>query len=225
MNVVRLDLDNLDRITGLHSELISKRSDLRVAANAAEAATFAGYLPRLLPDARGINVTGPLVAAFSPRTAELRQALQQTGAHNVEVPESWNNAQLSVNMEPMVIAEYDGDMSLIQIPPLALHAPAGFEMTRFATVVFRILGAGDRESRSLGRKFADNPGWFLGVPRDERVNIQEIALPSGPGILVEDLDENGKLVRRALIWSTPDRIFALSGRMSREEAIRAAGGL
>jgi hypothetical protein len=92
-------------------------------------------------------------------------------------------------------------------------------------MTFRILKVDPREARELARKFAANPGWLFAVPPEDRVEMREVALNSGAGMMIRDFDDNGQQERVALLWSTSDRIYMLSGKMSENLAVTVANSV
>ena len=87
----------------------------------------------------------------------------------------------------------------MQCERIALLTPPGFQTAAFVETVLRILGVGEAEARHMGRRFAANPAWFFGVPR-----------------------EDGNAESTAVVWSTKDRVLAVVGKVSRERAVEVA---
>jgi hypothetical protein len=56
------------------------------------------------------------------------------------------------------------------------------------------------------------------------VNVQEVALRSGPALLIEDFDEKGGVKRATVVRSTSERIYSVSSR-NRELSIEIANAL
>ena len=61
--------------------------------------------------------------------------------------------------------------------------------------------------------------------RNERVELREVRLNAGNGVLIEDFDDRGQSERVAILWNTPDRIFTVSGKLSRELAVTVANAI
>jgi hypothetical protein len=66
----------------------------------------------------------------------------------------------------------------------------------------------------MSNKFAANPAWFWGIPRDKRATIEEVSLRSGSGVYFETFDTHEMQQDAELIWNTPDRIYAVGGNSS-----------
>lgn len=50
-------------------------------------------------------------------------------------------------------------------------------------------------------------------------------LSHGFGMLIEDLNDRGSVERTALVWTSAERVYALSGHMDRQLAIAAANSI
>lgn len=221
VTVLRVDPNRLPMPLSIH---MGQNSPVR-AATVQEAAQFAGFSPVFPPDfgpAPELAVIGPISAAMNLNVEELRTALKGSGARDVRVPQEWDGVKIDIQLSPLVVASYSDDTSLMQLKPVALNAPAGFAMEELSEVAFRILGLGEREARQMAVKFTQHPTWFIAIPQDEAADIREVALQSGTGMLIRDTDEDTGLVTTSLIWSTHDRTFLLSGKITEERAIRLA---
>jgi hypothetical protein len=152
---------------------------------------------------------------------ELRMALQREGIGGVLIPQSWDGAQIDVDESAGIAAEYD-HIYLAQRLPLKLEAPQDFPVDQFLEVLFRIAGLNSAEAADLRRKFATRPADFIhALPLN---NLHEVQLPSGPGLVLEKF--HGEYAEgMMLIWSTPDRVFFLSGKMTEAQAIAIAESL
>ena len=64
----------------------------------------------------------------------------------------------------------------------------------------------------MAQKIAAHPVWLLDIPSDAVVNVQEVALRAGPGLLVEDLDEKGMVKRATVICSSSERMYSVSSK-------------
>jgi hypothetical protein len=72
---------------------------------------------------------------------------------------------------------------------------------------------------------AANPAFFLGISREDKSEIREVSLRRGTGTLIHSLDDDGSLQRTELIWTTRDRLYALSGNITDDLAIAVADSI
>ncbi len=183
-------------------------------ADLAQAAAKAGFMPRLpaaglLPDTPRLVVTGPMVISQTVHVSELVAALTRAGARDVEIPASWEGAVLRADIGPMVGANYSDGTEILQVQPITLSVPAGFALDRFGEAAFRSIGVPAPMARTMGREFAAHPVWLLDTSDDTRVTVQEIGLRTGLGLLVEDLDDRGRVARATIVRGTADRLYAV----------------
>lgn len=191
-----------------------------------EAQAKAGFRPTLPPSdaAPRLAVTGTLALKQTVRVKEIESALEKAGLRDVHVPAEWEGVTLRTDVGPMITADYPGGINVLQVRPFELLVPRGFDLEKFAEIVFRSVGVSWWEARLMGRRFAANPAWYLDIPADEVVNIQEFPLPGGPAMLIEDFDDRGGVERATVVYTTRERIYAVSSP-SRETSMRVAESL
>jgi hypothetical protein len=224
IDVVRLDFSDLP----LHFHVTTNgvQEAVKDLDDAERKAGFRPYLP-----AADVSPTNPKLATIGLIQVEqtiavrdLQAALGKAGAGDVQVPSEWEGTQLRTEIGPMVSASYPGEVTILQARPIELSVPSGFPLERFAETAFRSIGVSVWEARALAKKFVANPAWFLDIPADEVVNIQEVSLRKGPALLIEDFDDKGRLERVTILRSTRERIYCVTA-MTREVALKYAGAL
>jgi hypothetical protein len=221
--VVRLDLSRLPLESSIRTD-----APLLQATSVADAAAKAGFEPHLLPEdvigpVREVWVVGRLDFTQVVRTPRIEEALRREGVTDVEVPAEWNGVQLHAAVGPVVVAAYPGEVRVLQAPPIRLEMPAAFPLARFVDVVFRAAGVPADEARRLADEFAANPAWMLDVPDEAGALVETVALPSGSGLLIEDVRESGP-DRVTVIVSRPTGIYTV-GSPSRDLSLRVAAAL
>jgi hypothetical protein len=223
-DVVRLDLSKLP----LHMQ-VTTNGLAQSVENIDEAERKAGFRPYLptpgVLDANpGITVTGTITIEQTIHVRDIESALDKAGASDVQVPAEWEGMQLRTKIGPMVAANYPDNVHILQARPIELSVPSGFALEYFAEVAFRSIGFSWWEARAMAQKFAAHPAWLLDIPPDAVVNVQEVALRSGPALLIEDLDEKGAVKPTAVIWSTSERMYSVSSK-NRELSVKIADDL
>lgn len=224
VDVIRVDFSNLPLET-------------RVTANGVQegvqdvdgAERLAGFRPYLPPE--GMFLANPALTSIGLLTVEqtidvreIETALRNVGAGDVRVPPEWDGMRLRAEVGPIVSASYADDVTILQARPIVLSVPSGFPLEHFTEIAFRSIGVSGGEARALARKFVANPAWFLDIPADEVVNIQEVSLRLGPGLLIEDFDDEGRLERVTVLRNTIERIYCVSAK-SRELGLKVADAL
>ena len=179
-------------------------------ADAAEAERIAGFRPLLPPDGllkgkpalsivkRSALTTRPL------KTADIERALAAAGVSDIAVPKEWEGLTLTAEAGPVVIADYDG-VQIMQSAPYRMNTPPGFQFGRFMEMAFRVFGRRADEAKALGAKLEANPALVLHFP--EREPVRDVALRSGQGIIVGDLNSDDLI---CFFWNTPDRIYIVA---------------
>jgi hypothetical protein len=224
VDVVRLDLSKLP----LHTRVTSKGLEQSVqnVDEAERKAGFKPYLPSLqvLGVNPGITLTGPIVMEQTIHVREIESALAKVGASDVQVPAEWEGTQVRTEIGPVVVANYPDDVHIVQGLPIEFSISSGLVLEHFAEVAFRSIGVSLWEARAMAQKFAAHPAWLLDIPPDAVVNVQEVALRTGPALLIEDLDVKGVVKRATVTWSISGRMYSVSSR-SRELSTKIANAL
>jgi len=182
--------------------------------------------PGVLSGSPNFYTTFSMAAGSVVKTADLELALKKAGITDVAVPPQWNGAQLALHTSPMVIAQWP-DIVLIQSLPLTLSAPPGFDFSAFSALVLRVVGVGSEEAQRLAQRVGTVPPWLAPIARDigKDATLEEITLHSGPATLLQEMRSDGSVERITIVWSVPDRVYLLSGKLSRELAIATANAV
>lgn len=230
----RLVLGHVDVMRADFSDL---PLDVRVAVNGVHkaaqdldaAARMAGFRPSLPTD--GVLSASPTLTVIDTISVEetidvgeIEAALHKIGATDVVVPREWEGVPLRYQVGPIVSAGYLNDVTILQAQPIELSVPAGFPLERFVEVVLRSIGIAAPEAQTFAKKFVANPAWLLDIPADEVVNIEEVSLPAGPALLIEDFGDQQAIERVTVFRSTSERIYCVVAN-TRELSLKVAGAL
>ena len=220
IDVVRLDLSDVPLETRVVSDGVEQR-----VATLQEAEQKAGFRPHLPAEGlSGMTVTSPISVTQTVRVAQLNAALDKAGASEARVPQEWDGMTLRAEISPMVLATYRGDVQIAQSKPMELYAPAGISLDRLAEAALRSVGLPWMEARAMGRRLASDPALLLGIPPDEAANVRQVTVRGHSGLLVEDLDEDGAPQRVSVLFSGPERMYAVSSP-SAESSLRIANSI
>ena len=224
MEILRVDPEGMNRLPpSLRAIFADPVPDADPVANLNEAAAQAGFTPRLPKSATPLQlgVTDPLHAEARIEIAGLSQALRDAAVTNVTVPQDWEAVTIAVERGRGILADY-GDFLIIQAPPLMLNPPSGFPLDQFLEVLFRVVGINAPEARTLRQKFASSPAMFFPIPSPYEMDIHEVSLNSGSGLLLQNGSKIGNL---ALVWSTADHIYYLTGALTETQVIELANSI
>ena len=188
-----------------------------------EATKRAGFAPRMLKSPAVVQwlVTDPVNEDAKISVADLTSALREAKITNVSIPQAWNGVTVNLQQSAGVLADY-GDFFIAQAAPLALNVPVGFPLPQFLEVLFRVMGLNVSDAGALRQRFAANPSAFFPIPSRYDMDIRQVPLASGTGLLLQNGDKGGEL---ALMWSTADRSYFLSGLLTEAQAIATANSL
>lgn len=158
-----------------------------------EAAREAGIVPNL-PDwtmvsqpvpSFGIGVMGGGAGRYQIRISDMRSALTRAGANDIAVPDSWDGAEVAIEMNPVVYVSANKFL-LLQFLPGHVLTPPGFDLVLFVEALLRIGGMPERQARTLAQGIGANPGVLLGMPSDFPFDTYEIPLRAGKGVVIKN---------------------------------------
>jgi hypothetical protein len=197
--------------------------DGRPVPSLAEATKLAGFTPNLLktPAVSEIVVIGSVDAEIEIHLEELTEALRAAKVEDVSVPKAWDGVVIHLHQDAGVLTAY-GDFFIAQAPVLTMTTPPDFPLDQFAEVVFRIAGVAAPEARKLRQDYAASPASFFPIAKRYDMNNHQVRLNSGSALLLQNAEKGGEI---ALMWSSGDRSYFLSGLLTEAQAIDAANAL
>ena len=222
--VVRIDPPAMERLpSSLRAMFADPAPGAEPVASQDEAAARAGFTPRLPKSTNkpefGIidSVNGETVI----KTAELNMALDNAKASDVSVPKEWDGVVIKIQQAPGILADYGGFL-IMQAPPLMLTVPPGFALDRLMETILRIIGIDAKDASALREKFAVNAAAFFPIGSRYDMDIHEVRLNSGPGILLQNADKVGEI---AFAWSSADRSYFITGQLTEAQVIEIANSM
>ncbi len=222
--VLRVNSDELRRLpNSMRSLFVDPVPDGVLVDSLEEAAKRVGFTARLLSGktpAR-IFVTNAANEEATINVAALTSALREAKAENVSVPPEWDGVTIRLQQRPGVLVDY-GDFYVAQSASSTLSVPTGFPLAQSLEVLFRIMGMSVAEARTLREKFAANPFAFLPIAKRFDMDIRQVPMKSGPGLLLQNADKGGEL---AFMWTIGDRSYFLTGLVTEDQAIAFANSL
>jgi hypothetical protein len=150
--------------------------------------------------------------------AELTTALREARVSGVNVPQAWDGVSIGLQQGPGVLVDY-GDFFIAQAPLLTLNPPAGFPLDEFVEILLRVAGMKAADAGNIRQKFKADPMAFFPIPPRYDMDIREVKLTPGTGLLLQNAEKGGEL---ALMWSDADHSYVLTGLMTETQAIAIA---
>jgi hypothetical protein len=230
IEVVRVNFDSLpDEARSLFAQQLDEAAPPRQVATIADAATIAGFTPRLpppgtLPGEPTFSVSAPSVHGTVIDVPNIELALRKAGVTDQTVPRSWDGAKIELRLGHGVFVEWPGIMLVQGLPP-AFSAPAGVDLAEFGTVMLRALGVPRNAAERFGRRMRETPSVLCGVGIDDNATISEVKLRHGYGTLIESFDEDGTVAHVELLWGTGDRLYSFSGATTIDVATSIANAM
>jgi hypothetical protein len=222
--VLRVDRADIERLPeSLRGVFADPSPSAEAVATADEAAARAGFTPRLpkSTDKLEFGVTDSFKGQATIHIDELNAALRNANASDIAIPREWDGVEITIQQGSGILTDYGG-FFITQAPPLTLTAPSGFPLDRFMEAIFRILGVNAMEASKLREKFAANPAAFFPIGTRYEMDIHEVRLNSGSGMLLQNADRIGEL---AFAWSTTDRSYFITGQLTEAKVIEIANSI
>ena len=222
--ILRVDPAGMNRLPpSLRAIFVDPVPDAEPVASLNEAAVRAGFTPRLPTPATPLQfgVTDPVHVEARIEIAALNQALRDGTVTNVTAPQDWEAVTIGIEQGRGVLADY-GDFLIVQAPPLSLNTPSGFPLDQFLEILLRVVGINAADARVLGQKFAADPAVFFPIPIRYEMDIHQVPLKSGSGLLLQNASKIGDL---ALVWSTADHVYFLTGGLTETQILELANSI
>jgi hypothetical protein len=224
VEVLRINPGDIERVpASLRPIFMDPVPDAEAVDSLDAAAKQAGFTP-LLPKSANkpqFGVSDPIRAQAVIGTADLADALREAKAADVTVPQNWDRVTIAIEQGRAILADY-GDFLITQGPPLTLNTPSGFPLDQFIEVLGRVLGMNAPAARTLRQNFAANAAEFFPIPSRYEMDIHEVRLNSGRGLLLQNAGKVGEL---ALAWTSADRSYFVTGLLTEAQVIELANSI
>lgn len=222
-----------DAVKALHIQPLLDPNTPQAVSSLAEAGALAGFLARLpnsrvLPASPRLTVQSPRSFVASIKTADFAVALRNAGAADQQVPQQWDDVQLTLRIGPTVTASWSGGIAWSRLTltqaPVGVSVPSGFDLRALTLVGLRAAGMRNREMvEKLSRQVTTAQALLFGFLPPHYIGVRQVNLRGGSATIVEELslaERNGgfnlddgppTVERLSLLWSAPDRVYVLSG--------------
>lgn len=230
----RLEAEQLEigALIGEHVQVVQDPGAPVHVASLADAAAAAGMAlatPQWLPDNTQIiemAVIGERVVRVTADSQRLQQVMDALGINDLTVPAGLDGHVVNVRVPPVVMIRYDhqngnGRRSrLFQARTPQLTLPAGIDVRALGEIGLRIVGLAPAEAR----QFAEAIDWHttLVVPVPPNASsFQQVDVGGHRGVLIQHQPRD-QSPTSTIVWSTPERVFALVSIQHVAEAMAMA---
>jgi hypothetical protein len=222
--VIRVSAADIQRVPNdLRLIFADPVPDAEVVNSLNDATMRAGFTARLPKSDKPpqFGVVAPVSEQIKIDVAGLRSALHDANADDVVVPDSWDGVTIDIKQRSGVFADFGG-FFFVQAPPLTLTVRSGFPLDQFTEVLCRVLQIPAAQAREIRERYGATPINFFPISRKYDMDIHEVKLRSGAGLLMQNGSKQGEL---ALAWSDADRTYFLSGQLTETQAIATADSI
>jgi hypothetical protein len=193
---------------------------------AARAASMAIAVPQWLPHDSTIietTVVGERVVQITANAVRLQQVMDALGITDLSVPSGLDGQVVNVRVPPVVMVRYDHGTRrsrLFQARAPQVTLPTSVDLATLGEIGLRILGLSPNDAR----QFAQAIDWHstLLVPIPPVVSsFRQVSINGRPGIVLQH-EPAGQAPTSVVLWSTPDRVFALASIAGLEQVLAMA---
>ncbi len=228
----RLQAEDLkiDTLIGEHLEIVEDPGAPVTVSSLAEASALAGTTlatPQWLPDRTQVMetaVVGERVVRITADSARLQQVMDALGITDLTVPPGLDGRVINVRVPPVVMIRYDHQNNrrtrLFQAVTPQVTLPDNIDLPALGEIGLRILGLPSAEAK----QFADAIDWHttLVVPVPPNASsFRQVDINGNRGVLIEHQPRN-QSPTATIVWSTPERVFALVSIQGAAEAMAMA---
>lgn len=182
------------------------------AAAAAAGMTLA--TPEWLPDGTRVieaAVVGERAVRITADSQRLQQVMDALGITDLTVPPGLDGRVIDVRVPPVAMIRYEHQGArrtrLFQARTPEVALPDDIDLPALGEIGLRILGLPAAEARSFAAAIDWHTTLVVPVPPNA-TSFQQVDINGRRGVLVQHQPPNAALTT-TIIWSTPDRVFAL----------------
>ena len=230
----QLKAEHLDigALIGEHVQVVQDPGPPISVASFADAAAKSGMtpaVPQWLPDKTQVMETtfvGERVVRVTANGVRLQQVMDALGINDLNVPAGLHGQVVHVRVPPVVTIRYDhsGRRSrLIQARSPEVQLPGNVDMQALGEIGLRIMGLGPAEAKQFAHAIDWRSTLLVPVP-PTALSFRQISIGGHAGVLIQHQPRNGSLTHM-VVWSTPDRVFALLSTDSWDNVLAMANSV
>ena len=245
LNVVAVPVDSsrIDRLKaeqleigtliGEHVQVVQDPGPPINAASFADAASAAGMTlatPQWLPDNTQVietAVVGERAVRVTADSQRLQQVMDALGINDLTVPPGLDGHVVNVRVPPVVMIRYDHQNGrrtrLFQARTPHLTLPASIDARALGEIGLRILGLAPAEAKQFAAAIDWHTTLVVPVPPNA-TSFRQVDLNGHRGVLIQHQPRN-QSPTSTIVWSTPERVFALVSIQHVGEAMAMASSV
>ena len=231
----RLKAENLEigALIGEHVQIVQDPGPPVDVASLDDAAAAAGMTletPEWLPANTEIietAVMGERVVRVTADSVRLQQVMDALGINDLTVPPGLDGHVVNVRVPPVVMIRYEHEKArrtrLFQARTPQLTLPDHIDVRALGEIGLRILGLPSAEAK----QFADAIDWHttLVVPVPPNASsFRQVEIGEHHGVLIQHQPRD-QSPTTTIVWSTPERVFALVSIQGVPEAMAMASSV
>jgi hypothetical protein len=218
-HIDRLKAEQLDlgTVIGEHVEVLKDPGAPVNVASFDNAAALAGMTlatPQWLPDNTQIietTVVGERAVRVTADSRRLQQVMDALGIDDLSVPEGLDGQVVNVRVPPVVMIRYDHQNGrrtrLFQARTPQLTMPGSIDVKALGEIGLRTLGLPPAEAKQFANAIDWHTTFVVPVPPNAS-SFQQIDIDGHRGVLIQHQPRN-QSPTSTIVWSTPERVFAL----------------
>ena len=203
-------------------------------ATARSSAGFSVRLPAALEDEPQITLRPGLHAAMQIDLPHVRALLAELGYDDVELPDSLDGAEISIDFETTVAATYGACepvgaeakcTEFAQMPAPQVSAPSELDVDQLGRAYLQLLGLSAKEAARFSQRVDWTTTLVVPLPSSANLGYRDVSVDGVTGTLVRPPSYSRYAEEYVLTWIKDGVVYALHGTGSTEEALEIAGSL
>ena len=231
----RLQAENLEIgvLVGEHVEVVQDPGPPVGMASVDDAASAAGMtlaVPQWLPantEVMETAVMGERVLRVSASSVRLQQVMDALGINDLTVPAGLDGHIVNVRVPPIAMIRYQHGNNrrtrLLQARTPQLTLPDSIDVQALGEIGLRILGLAPAEAKQFAQAIDWHSTLIVPVP-PHATSFRQVDIGGHLGVIVEHQPRD-QSPTQTIIWSTPDRVFALVSIQGTQDALQIASSI
>jgi hypothetical protein len=172
-------------------------------------------------------VVGERVVQITADSQRLQQVMDALGIKDLSVPAGLDGQVVHIRVPPVVMIRYDHQNGrrtrLFQARTPDVTLPDNIDLPVLGEIGLRILGLPSAEAKQFAHAIDWHTTFVMPVPPNA-TSFQQVDIDGHRGVLIEHQPAN-QSPTATIVWSTPERVFALVSIQGVAEAVAMASSV